>query len=157
MSTVILSFGSNIGDCRANIKKCYNLLEQKFNSKLIVSSFYITKPWGNTQQPDFINSCGYLETAKSPTEILQIILETELELGRIRTEKWGPRNIDIDILFIDNQSIKSDNLIVPHPFLHERDFVLTPLKEILPNYIHPILKKDINTLFLELNQLKSAP
>lgn len=156
MSLLILSFGSNIGDCKANIKKCYSLLEAKFGVPLITSSFYETKPWGKTDQPNFINSAGYCNLEKKPLEILPIILETEQEIGRIRTEKWGPRVIDIDILFIDNEVIKLDELIVPHPFIQERAFVLEPLAEILPNYIHPTLKKDINTLFLELNQPKSA-
>jgi 2-amino-4-hydroxy-6-hydroxymethyldihydropteridine diphosphokinase len=155
MSLFVLSFGSNIGDCRLNIKKCYRLLEEKLNTSLTVSSFYVTKPWGNINQGDFINSVGFGNTGKSAFEILDIILETERELGRIRNEKWGPRILDIDLLFIDNEIIKNDKLTVPHPYLHERNFVLEPLKEILPNYIHPILKKDINTLFFELNRAKS--
>jgi 2-amino-4-hydroxy-6-hydroxymethyldihydropteridine diphosphokinase len=155
MSLFVLSFGSNIGDCRLNIKKCYRILEEKLNTCLTVSSFYITKPWGNIHQNDFINSAGFGVTVKNATEILEIILETERELGRIRTEKWGPRILDIDLLFVDNEIINNDWITIPHPFLHERNFVLEPLKEILPNYIHPVLKKDINTLFLELNRAKS--
>ncbi|MDA9669035.1 2-amino-4-hydroxy-6-hydroxymethyldihydropteridine diphosphokinase, partial [bacterium] len=95
------------------------------------------------------NQVVLLETVVKPFNLLDIILNIEKEMGRVRIEKWGERIIDIDILFYNNEIIESNSLCVPHPYISKRRFVLTPLKEIGENYIHPILQKTINELFLE--------
>ena len=107
---------------------------------------YETASWGDTAQHPFLNQVLYLETTLDAESILQTCLSIEKKIGRIRGAKWDARIIDIDILFFNNDIIENEQLKIPHPFLHLRRFVLTPLHEIAPHLIHPILKQSITQL-----------
>ena len=113
------------------------------------SNIYYTEPWGNKNQNYFLNLALKVSTNKSPEEILQAISIIENKMGRERIEKWGPRLIDIDIIFYGDAIIKNDCLEIPHPALSNRNFVLVPLMDICPDFIHPESKKSINEIFLE--------
>ena len=112
------------------------------------SSVYQTAAWGKPDQYDFLNQAVQVKTSLSPTQVLEIILSIESDLGRQRNEKWDARTIDIDILYFGNQIINSSNLLVPHASLHLRKFALIPLVELAPDFIHPIFKKS-NRVLLE--------
>ncbi|MBS4749779.1 2-amino-4-hydroxy-6-hydroxymethyldihydropteridine diphosphokinase [Carnobacteriaceae bacterium zg-ZUI78] len=142
-----LSLGSNIGDSQALLETAIQKLNNTYIKVTKLSSLYRTKAWGLTDQPDFLNQVIEIETFYEPQTLLQHLQNIELELGRERHIHWGPRTIDIDILFYDNQIIYESNLIVPHPYIQERTFVLEPMCDIAPHYIHPILQKPIRNLF----------
>lgn len=131
---VFLGLGSNIGDRRQTIASAVSLLEQQPGITIcLVSSLYETIPVGYADQPDFLNAVIGIDTSYSPEELLDICMDVERSLGRIREKKWGPRTIDIDILLYDELQLESAKLILPHPFFHERLFVLVPLAEIAPH------------------------
>ena len=110
------------------------------------SHVYKTAAWGKTDQDDFLNVALMSKTNLSPSEVLKQIHIIESKMGRVRVEKWGPRIIDIDIIFYDEKIIKKPDLIIPHPQLTNRNFVLTPLMDICPEYIHPELQLSISEL-----------
>lgn len=149
---VFLGMGSNIGDSENYLKQALEKIQNKYVKVINVSSTITTKAWGLVDQPDFKNNVVEIETTYTPQNLLKHLQKIELELGRERKIHWGPRTIDIDILFIDDMKIYEENLIVPHPYISERDFVLEPLNEIAPHFIHPILNKPIRILFKELNK-----
>jgi 2-amino-4-hydroxy-6-hydroxymethyldihydropteridine diphosphokinase len=138
--------GSNLGNRTENLKSALDLIEKKCGQIQAVSAIYETAAWGKTDQPSFLNQAIHLETDLHAENLLSELLSIELELGRIRTEKYGPRIIDIDIALIDQQTISTPKLTVPHPELHNRRFVLTPLSSIAANLVHPILNKSITEL-----------
>ncbi len=111
-----------------------------------ISSVYETPPWGKEDQPTFLNACVEFQTKATAGDLLSKVKQIETELGRTETERWGPREIDIDILFYGEEMISLPNLTIPHPHLHERAFVLVPLEEIAPNLVHPILRKTVHEL-----------
>ena len=115
------------------------------------SSIYQTSAWGNTNQPDFLNMVVSVETNLSPETLLENTQQIELEMGRIRKEHWGERNIDIDILFYEEILLISSNLSIPHPYIADRKFVLAPLLELNPDFKHPILKQTVKELYLNCN------
>ncbi len=132
-----VGFGSNIGERLYNFQKAYDELAKHF-SVVSHSSVYETKPYGIKEQSNFYNMVvKYGVDNLDANSILETCLKTELNLGRIRNKKWGPRKIDLDLLFIENKIIKSDLLIVPHPEVVLRDFVLVPLLEIEPDLLNP--------------------
>ncbi len=149
MSFSFLSLGSNLGNKEENIARALKLLENK-TIILQKSSLYKTKPVGYQDQPNFLNCVVKIKTALTPTELLVFLQEIEHRLGRVRTFKDGPRIIDLDILLYDNVIINTPSLLIPHPRLQERLFVLEPLAEIAPGWIHPIFKKKIKDLKEEL-------
>ena len=149
MNKAYLSLGSNEGDREEWLKKALWLLSVHAGSIEAISSVYETAAWGLTDQPDFLNLVLLLETALAPEALLASILNTETILGRQRTIKWGPRTLDIDILFFNNEVIDKPRLIVPHPFLQERRFILMPMAEIAPDLMHPGLHKTISQLLAE--------
>lgn len=149
MTTAYLSLGSNKGDRIEYLKRALEILSKKAGTVTKVSPIYQTAAWGKTDQPDFYNIAVEISTSLPAEQLLNAILETEQELGRHRTEKWGQRTIDIDILFYGNEIIDSTNLVIPHPHLQDRRFVLQPLNDINPKLIHPEIKKDIRTLLAE--------
>ena len=152
---VYLSLGTNMGDKKKNLETAIERINNIENTKVTKSSKILeTKPFGYTEQDDFLNACLKVETLLEPQEFLDKILKIELEMGRVREFKWGPRIIDIDILFFDREIIEEDNLAVPHPWICEREFVLEPLSEIAPNLIHPLERKTISMLYRELIQNK---
>lgn len=148
--TVYISFGSNMGDKEQNITEALRLLDNELTRVTKVSRLYTTKPVGYTQQADFLNGCAKVRTLLSPQEFLALLMRIEHDLKRERTIKWGPRTIDLDILFFDKLVIAEENLIVPHPRLAERMFVLEPLCDIAPHELHPILNKRISELKSDL-------
>jgi 2-amino-4-hydroxy-6-hydroxymethyldihydropteridine diphosphokinase len=146
-----IGFGSNLGNRLENCRKALEALSKIPSCRLLkTSSFYETDPVGLVEQPSFINGVVLLETAKDAHRLLRQMLNIETSLGRIRTLKWGPRSIDLDLLFFDDLIIDSPELSVPHPFLHERRFVLKPLNEISPNFRHPSLEKTVAELLDDL-------
>ncbi len=151
MHTVYISIGSNLGNRKQNIRKA---LEKLSSSGIIkkCSRPYRTLPYGPVKQPDFINMAVQFETALQPQALLIKLQEIEKELGRVKTVRWGERTIDLDIIFFDEAVIEEKTLIIPHPDMHRRLFVLRPLMDICPDFIHPVLKKDIRTLYRVLKQ-----
>ena len=146
-----LGLGSNLGDKLEYITKAINQISKLKNVEIKrTSSMIITKPYGKTDQPDFINCVIELNTDLLPEKLLKKCLYIENQLDRIRDEKWGPRTIDIDMLFYEGEIINTELLVLPHPQLHKREFVLISLNELCPDLIHPILKKKIEDLFVEL-------
>ncbi|PQJ09026.1 2-amino-4-hydroxy-6-hydroxymethyldihydropteridine diphosphokinase [Flavipsychrobacter stenotrophus] len=146
MHTTYLSLGSNIGDRQALMTQALAMLEVTAGRVVKQSALYATKAWGITDQPDFLNMCAAIETDLSAQELLATILQTERNLGRERKIKWGERTIDIDILFYDDAIINEHDLIVPHPYIQDRRFILVPMAEIAPDLVHPVLNKTINRL-----------
>ena len=141
MNITFLQTGTNLGDRLINLEEANNKIEERVGKIIAISSIYETEAWGVTDQPLFLNQVLQIETRLSAQEILETILAIELEMGRIRIERWAERLIDIDVLFYNNEIIKDENLIVPHPRIQERNFVLKPLIEIVPNLVHPIFNK----------------
>lgn len=150
MSIAFIGLGSNIGNKTQNLKSAIEKLKENQIEILNISSFYKTKPYGYTDQPEFLNAVVKIQTNLSPKELLKTLMKIERKLGRKRTIRWGPRTIDLDILFYDDLIINEKDLIIPHPDLHNREFVLKPLNEIEPEFIHPVLKKKIKQIYSEL-------
>jgi len=151
MNKVVLLLGSNIGQRIINLANAVLEINEQLGKIIASSSIYETAPWGNEDQESFLNQVIILTSALSHEKMMKRILLIEEKLGRIRTKKWEPRIIDIDILFFNDEIISSENLIIPHPGLHERKFTLVPLAELIPDYLHPVLKKTIAEI---LNGLK---
>lgn len=150
---VYLSLGSNIGDKRKNLLEAIRKIGELENTEVVKSSTILeTEPFGYLEQDNFLNACLEVKTLMTAQEFLKVILQIELDMGRVREIKWGPRIIDIDMLFYDKEVIEEDNLAVPHPWICERGFVLDPLSEIAPNYIHPLEKKTITMLARKLKE-----
>ncbi|HTJ48945.1 MAG TPA: 2-amino-4-hydroxy-6-hydroxymethyldihydropteridine diphosphokinase [Cyclobacteriaceae bacterium] len=147
-SEVFLLLGTNLGNTSMNLERA-RIYIKNIGNIVTESSVYRTKAWGKTDQPDFYNQVLGIVTSVEPEELLQKVLSIESEIGRERKEKWGPRVIDIDILFYENRIIELENLSIPHPGIPSRRFVLQPLAEIAPDFIHPQLKKNIRTLLKE--------
>ena len=145
MQAIYLGLGTNLGDRAANLQAAVIGLAKELVITA-VSPLYQTAPWGVTDQPDFINMCLAAETALSPIELLNFIKDLEVEIGRLPSKRWGPRLIDIDLLFYANQILETENLKIPHPELAERAFVLCPLADIAPNFVHPVLRQTIAAL-----------
>ncbi|MEW6553459.1 MAG: 2-amino-4-hydroxy-6-hydroxymethyldihydropteridine diphosphokinase [Actinomycetota bacterium] len=128
---VYLGMGGNLGDRRANLLAALRLLDAMEGvSVLEVSSVYETAPWGVEEQPDFLNLVALVSTSRDPHGMLDACMEVEKGLGRVRAERWGPRVIDVDILLYDDLSVEEDGLVIPHPRMLERDFVMVPLAEL---------------------------
>lgn len=147
MNKLILSLGGNKGDVATTFLHVEKDISKEIGEIIKISSSYKTAAWGNTNQPDFLNKVIEVATDLSVEDCLQKILLIEKKLGRIRTnKKWEARTIDIDILFYNDLILNKEQLIVPHPHLHKRKFVLIPLVEILPDYNHPLLNKSLKIL-----------
>jgi len=151
MHITYLLLGSNLGNRMKYIASAISEVEAKLGSIGRRSSLYQTASWGKHDQPDFLNQVIELKTSLEPKDLLSGILGIESDLGRKRIEKWGSRTIDIDILIYDDQIVNEPELIIPHPYLAFRRFCLMPLCEIAPEFLHPVLKKNIQELLLELS------
>lgn len=149
MTRVGLSIGSNIGDRDGNILKAIDCIERDFNIEM-QSSIIETKPYGYPDQPDFLNMALVINTGINPTRLLRMFQSIEEKLGRKKELRWGPRIIDIDILFVGNTVINEKDLVIPHPDMQNRLFVLQPLNEIYPKWIHPLLNKRVDELLTDL-------
>lgn len=152
---VYFGIGSNMGDKKKNIETAIYMFQTDKNCRNVTSStLYTTKPYGVTEQDDFVNGAFYIETLYTPAELLAFIQRIEQELHRVRTMHWGPRTIDVDILLYDEEIIHTKNLCIPHTEMTQRDFVLIPLEEIAPYAYHPVYQKTVSQL---LQQLKANP
>lgn len=148
---VFLGLGSNMGDRAAHLRNAADLISKNIGKIAKKSHVYETQPWGKTDQDRFLNQVVMANTTLDPRELLEKITKLERELGRERRrdqDKWGPRIIDIDILFYGKRVIRDKGLEIPHPELHKRAFVLVPLLEIAPDLEHPLLKKQIDELYM---------
>lgn len=145
---VFLLFGSNLGNREEIIERAIEKIADRFQVD-VQSSRYQTAPWGIANQPDFLNQVITILCDSSPEDLFSFIQSIEKELGRERIEKWGPRSIDIDILFYGNRIVSTNTLTIPHPRIAERRFTLLPLCEVDRNFIHPVLKKNMALLLLE--------
>ncbi|MCW2283318.1 2-amino-4-hydroxy-6-hydroxymethyldihydropteridine diphosphokinase [Rhodoblastus acidophilus] len=130
---VALAFGANLGDAQGNIRRAVAFLAARGVDFERVSSLYATKPWGVEDQPDFVNACAVARTALAPRALLALTQEAERALGRTPGLRWGPRVIDIDILLYEDVVWADENLVLPHPEMTRRAFVLQPLAEIAPD------------------------
>lgn len=149
-NTVFIGLGSNVGNKLFHLQKSKELIESKIGKIVSCSSIYETEPWGFASEQSFLNQAIKIETQNSALEILNVISEIELSMGRIRTDnQYISRTIDIDILFFNDEIINEANLSVPHPRIAERQFVLMPLFEIAREFVHPILQKTIMELKVE--------
>jgi 2-amino-4-hydroxy-6-hydroxymethyldihydropteridine diphosphokinase len=144
-AVVYLGLGSNLGNRQANLDKALSLLSQRLG-ELQVSSVYDTEPMGNINQPRFLNMVCQGYTRLAPTELLALVKGIELKLGRAPHKPNAPRPIDIDILFYGDQVIETPELVIPHPRLTERAFVLVPLAEIAPRFVHPVSGQTVKEL-----------
>ncbi|MBU2063556.1 MAG: 2-amino-4-hydroxy-6-hydroxymethyldihydropteridine diphosphokinase [Candidatus Omnitrophica bacterium] len=147
-----IGIGSNLGRRKLNIQNALSLLTRKNTVKLLkISSFYETKPVGGPKQPGFLNAAAIVRTELSPKQLLSLLKDIEKRLGRnFNSVRWGPRPIDLDILFYDKRVMRTKDLTVPHPQVTERLFVLRPLAQIAPRYKHPNFKKTVKKLLDEL-------
>lgn len=144
-----ISIGSNVGDKQVNCRKAIDHLVE-LGRIISVSSLYYTEPVGYKEQEDFINAVAAVETSCSPLELLSRCHSIEDRLGRRRTVRWGPRTIDLDILLYGDLVMNQVDLVIPHPLMTRRKFVLAPLSEINPAVVHPILNKTAAQLLGEL-------
>lgn len=149
MNKVYLLIGGNMGDRMANLALSMNTIEKEIGPIRKKSSVYETAAWGNTEQPNFLNQALEIETHLSAEQVMAGLLKIEKQMGRKRLIPMGPRSIDLDIIYFNNDIIESPSLEIPHPRLTERKFVLLPLSEIAPEFIHPILNKSTQVLLKE--------
>ena len=137
-----------MGDSQAQLKKAKSLIKKQAGKISRESSLYSTAAWGNTEQPDFLNQVIVITTKLEPKILLENILQIEKSMGRIRTIKNAPRMIDIDILFYEKDIVNEQNLQIPHPLIQERNFVLYPMNELSPQFVHPVFKKSVHQLLI---------
>jgi 2-amino-4-hydroxy-6-hydroxymethyldihydropteridine diphosphokinase len=146
VNELYLMLGSNLGDRLNFLETAANLIEQRIGKIFRESSIYETEPYGNADQPYFINQIVTVLTNLSAIDLMKTIMEIEEQLGRTRTLKWAQRNIDIDILLLGNEAINETNVIIPHAGIEFRNFVLVPLNEIIPDFVHPVINKTIEEI-----------
>jgi len=149
MALALLGLGSNVGDKVGNIRQALRLIGEVCTLKR-VSRFYKTAPVGYVKQDWFINCAAEVDYDSTPLSLLKSLKSIEDELGRVEAVRFGPRVIDIDILFFSDQIVDESVLRVPHPRLHERLFVLAPLMDLSPDFVHPILKKTVRQMHSEV-------
>ncbi|MEO8770027.1 MAG: 2-amino-4-hydroxy-6-hydroxymethyldihydropteridine diphosphokinase [Ferruginibacter sp.] len=146
MNKTYLLLGSNMGNSKQQLSDAQKNIKKNIGKIIRQSNLYQTAAWGKTDQPDFINKVVVVETKLTAAETMNSILSIEKNMGRIRTLKNAPRIIDIDILFFNKDIINTKLLTIPHPFIHERRFVLVPLNELSSRFIHPVLGKTVSQL-----------
>jgi 2-amino-4-hydroxy-6-hydroxymethyldihydropteridine diphosphokinase len=151
MEGIFLLLGSNQGDRRLSLSGAQVAITEQIGPIINSSSIHMSSAWGHTEQPDFLNQVVEIRTELEPVELLDEILKIEIQLGRIRFKKWGPRIIDIDILYYGNKVIQSEGLTIPHMGIPARRFTLEPLKEIAPDFVHPVLHKTNTELLILCN------
>lgn len=160
MNKAYLLIGGNVGNRLQNLHQAVTAIDQTCGRVLLQSSVYETAAWGKTDQQAFLNQALLIETTFSAPDLLKGVLEVESRLGRVRKERYGPRVIDIDIIFFNNDIIRLPALTIPHPEVQNRRFALTPLHEIAPSLVHPVFHKTIDRLLQECPdelQVKKLP
>lgn len=152
MALVYLGLGTNIGNKRKNMVTAAALLAERAGDVLSLSSFYETEPWGFASENTFLNAALELETVYSPMELLRLTQQIEREMGRTQKSdgSYHDRIIDIDILLYGNEVVHHGDLVVPHPLMQQRLFVMQPLVEIAPSLVHPVLQKSMYDLYMDL-------
>jgi 2-amino-4-hydroxy-6-hydroxymethyldihydropteridine diphosphokinase len=156
--TVYIALGTNLGERLSNLRAAIESLPP--DVKVVAESHvYETPPWGYEDQPAFLNMVVEAETSLEPESLLTYLKQLEVELGRERSIRWGPRLIDLDILFYDDLVIDTPPLVIPHPRLHERAFVLVPLADVAVDYVHPLLGKRVWELLqaVDVSGIKPFP
>lgn len=147
-----IALGSNLGDRIGNIRRSALMLKESSIAIVASSDVFETEPWGVCDQPLFLNACLRIDTSLSPRELLLRLKSIESEIGRLSSFRWGPREIDMDIIFADELSINEDDLVIPHPEMHRRAFVLVPLKQVAPEWIHPLLGKSVREMEQQISR-----
>lgn len=155
MTKVFLGLGSNMGDKVGNIARAINFLQEKIIN-LVAAPLYDSKAWGVTDQPDFINTAAMGETALSPEELLVFVKQVEKRVGRIERFRWGPREIDVDILFYGDLIYQTEKLQIPHIGVQDRDSVLVPLFNLAPDFRHPVLQRTVSQMLAALRVEKRS-
>ena len=142
--------GSNLGDRQKYIETALSRIAETIGTVINKTSVHETPAWGLTDQPDFLNMAVEVQTYLQPLELLEKTQAVEEALGRVRTQKWGARTLDIDILYCGDFVMNDTKLVIPHPFLHQRKFTLELLDELAPGFVHPVLEKTNSVLLFEL-------
>jgi 2-amino-4-hydroxy-6-hydroxymethyldihydropteridine diphosphokinase len=151
VNNVVLHLGSNIGDRLAQLNMAFELIAAQIGPVINQSSVFETEAWGKKDQDNFLNQAALVHTTLSAEETLLKCKDIEKQMGSVKTETWGPRNIDIDVLFYNESIIDKENIKIPHPMIEKRNFVLIPLMEIMGEMVHPVLGKTIEELYEESN------
>jgi dihydroneopterin aldolase/2-amino-4-hydroxy-6-hydroxymethyldihydropteridine diphosphokinase len=152
-----IGLGSNIGDKREYLYGAIEALNAHPDIEVKkISTFIETKPYGKEDQDDFLNGAIKIETMMSPMQLLEVCQKIEDESGRERIEEWGPRTLDLDILIYDDQIIETEKLVVPHPDMMNRDFVLRPMTEIASGFVHPVTGKTMGRMMVELHEKENT-
>lgn len=156
MTKVYLGLGTNLGDKEKNLRDAIQKIEERVGNVNSLSAFYATAPWGFQSENPFLNAAACVETTLSPRELLAVTQQIEREIGRTAksvNHTYADRLIDIDLLMYDEQIINDPDLVLPHPLMHERRFVMEPLAEIAPDVVHPVLRETMLKLFSHLRSL----
>ena len=153
---IYIALGSNLGDRAGNLARALQLLPARGVHIRQVSDFLETRAYGVTDQPDFLNAVARVETGLAPEQLLQVLLQVEKLMGRVRKRHWGERNIDLDLLLYGDLVYQSKTLTLPHPDMLNREFVLAPLAQIAPKLVHPVAEKTIRELWAELEKRTAA-
>jgi 2-amino-4-hydroxy-6-hydroxymethyldihydropteridine diphosphokinase len=149
MNQVYLLTGGNLGNRAQNLARAKQYIAEECGTIVRSSALYETAAWGKTDQPAFLNQVLFLQTPMTPAHLIHKLLNIEQRMGRLREEKNGPRTIDIDILFFNDAIIHEPHLVIPHPRMQDRRFVLVPLNEIASEWVHPVFKKTVQQLLTE--------
>lgn len=152
MPVAYIALGSNLGEKQKNLEQALDRLQKDGVRVLAVSPWLTTAPYGVTDQPDFLNGAAKVEWDGDAESLLHTLLGVEQEMGRQRKRHWGERNIDLDLLLFGDQVLHTDDLVLPHPDMANRNFVLEPLCAVGPDVVHPVLKKTIRELWQALQQ-----